>query len=184
MERRDVAIDWHPVGFPVSGRSALDGRDVGLFLNPRPEPGLSALTLDTSPMAVAIAAGHRLASADSITVDDILDEAFPGSSDVHPEWRAFWTLDEQRGEPARRTDDDVRNAEQALSVIATGRAIGTVPGWMATGLAHAGIVTLPLSDGPPVKTSLVWRSRPGNAAIEHLVELAAAWVGSDDGNGR
>jgi hypothetical protein len=41
------------------------------------------------------------------------------------------------------------------------------------------VVALPLSDGPPVRTDLVWRSDDDNPAVRSLVDLATAWTGRD-----
>jgi DNA-binding transcriptional LysR family regulator len=73
--------------------------------------------------------------------------------------------------------------QQALAVISAGRAIATMPAWVASGLPHPGIVALPLTDGPQVTTQLVWRDRDDNPAVDALVSLASAWAGHDLGNG-
>jgi DNA-binding transcriptional LysR family regulator len=73
--------------------------------------------------------------------------------------------------------------QQALAVIAAGRAIATAPAWAASGLPHPGIVALPLTDGPQVTTQLVWREGDDNPAVDALVSLATAWTGGDRGNG-
>ena len=81
-------------------------------------------------MVVIVAAGDRLAYHTELRVADILDRPFPGGPNLDPEWTSVWTLEEQRGGPAICTADDVRSAEDALEVIAAGRAIGTCPpGW-------------------------------------------------------
>jgi DNA-binding transcriptional LysR family regulator len=175
-EHPGVRLDWRPVGFPSQGRPLLDGADVGVFVHPAREAGVRAVTLDTSPMVVVMAVGHRLAQHSTLSVADVLDEPFPGGPNVRPDWSAFWTLDEQRGHPPERTDDDVTSAEPGLQVVASGRAIATVPEWVASGLAHPGVVALPLKDGPPVTTCLVWRDDEGNPFVLRLVELAAAWA--------
>jgi DNA-binding transcriptional LysR family regulator len=176
LERRDVELQWHPVGFPASGQPAIDGADVGVFIQPQVRDGLDALTLDSSPMAVVMGVGHPLADKAELTVADVLDQPFPGGPDRDPVWSAFWTLDEQRGAPALRTDDEVHDAEEGLEAIAAGSAIATVPLWVANGLAHPGVVALPLTDGPPVLTRLVWRRDEANPAVHWLVELAQAWT--------
>jgi len=165
----------------MRGCSLLDGADAGLFVEPPPEEGRSALTLDLSPMVVIVAAGDRLAHNTELRVADILDRPFPGGPDLDPEWTSFWTLDEQRGGPASRTSDDVRSASEGVEVIAAGRAIGTLPSWMADGLAHPGVLALPLRDGPQVRTSLVWHSDADNPTVDALLDLATAWT--RDGRG-
>jgi DNA-binding transcriptional LysR family regulator len=175
LERPNVTFEWRPVGFPVRGQPLLDGADVGVFLQPPLDDGLRSLTLDASPMVVVMAVGHRLAERHELTVADVLDEPFPGGPALHPEWSAFWTLDEQRGGPPKRTDDDVRTAEDGLEVVAAGRAVVTVAEWVPHGLAHPGVVALPLRDAPTVETRLVWRSDDDRPVVQDLVELAKAW---------
>jgi DNA-binding transcriptional LysR family regulator len=182
LEHPDLHLEWQPTGFPIRGRSVLEGADAGLFVEPPPETGRSALTLDVSAMAVLVAAGDRLAHHTELRVADILDRPFPGGPSLNPEWTSFWTLDEQRGAPATRTADDVKSTTHGLEVIAAGRgAIGTLPTWMAAGLAHPGVIALPLRDGPPVRTRLVWHSHPANPIVDALVDLATAWT--RDGRG-
>jgi DNA-binding transcriptional LysR family regulator len=176
LEHPGLRLEWQPTGFPLRGRSLLDGADAGLLVEPPPEAGCSALTLDVSPMVVIVAVGDRLANLTELRVADILDRAFPGGPNLKSEWTSFWTLDEPRGAPATCTADDVESADDALEVIAEGRAIGTLPTWMADGLAHPGVIALPLRDGPHVRTRLVWHSHPNNPIVDALLDLATAWT--------
>jgi hypothetical protein len=174
--RRYDQREWPAVRSITSGEELLDGADAGVFVHPPREAGVRAVTLDTSPMVVVMAVGHRLAQHRPLSVADVLDEPFPGATNLRPDWSAFWTLDEQRGHPAERTDDDITGAEPGLQVVAAGRAIATVPEWVASGLAHPGVVAVPLKDGPPVTTCLLWRADEENPFVLRLVELAAAWT--------
>ena len=182
LEHPEVRLEWWPAPLPARDRPLLDGADVGLMLEPPPDPGVSALTLDTSPMVVIVAAGDPLAHDDELSVADLLDRPFPGAPSLHPEWTAFWTLDAFRGSPPPFTDDDVRSSEAAIAVVAAGRAIATVPAWVAGGLSHPGLVAIPVRGAPQARTSLVWRSSADDPLIRGLVDLAAAWVrlGRDD----
>lgn len=182
LEQPDTRLHWRAVGFPAAGRPLLDGADVGLFVAPPPERGARALTIETSPMVVAMAAGDRLGLRDELTVAEVLDEPFPGGPSLNPQWRAFWTLDDRRGGPPRFTDDDVRNAEQGLQVVADGRAIGTAAATTANGLPHPGVVALPLVDGPWVPTRLVWRTEAEHPALGRLIDLALAMTTDASGS--
>lgn len=119
------------------------------------------LECDVSPMVVIVAAGERLAHHTELRVADILDRPFPGGPNLNPEWTSFWTLDEQRGAPATRTADDVKSATDGFGVIAAGRAIGTLPTWMADGLAHPGVIALPLRELDDTRISGLGMARPG-----------------------
>jgi DNA-binding transcriptional LysR family regulator len=179
LEQPGLRLEWQPNGFPTDG--VLDGADAGIFLHPPARDDLRSLTLDASPMVVAMAVGHRLSLRDELRVADVLDEPFPGAPAVDPRWTSFWTLDAERGAPARRTGDVVADAAQALDVVASGRAIITLATWLAGGLAHPGIITLPLADGPIVETRLVWHAGDDNHMIAALVDLARAWTAADGG---
>ncbi len=176
LEHPEVRLEWRPAALPTRDRPLLDGADVGLMLEPPPEPGVSALTLDTSPMVVIVGAGDPLAHHDELSVTDLLDCPFPGAPSLRSEWTAFWTLDALRGSPPTFTDDDVRTSDDALAVVAEGRAIATLPAWVAGGLSHPGVVALPLREAPQARTSLVWHSDADDPLVRGLVDLAAAWV--------
>lgn len=175
LERPNLRLEWCPVGFPRAGRPLLDGADVGLYIAPPGDPAVDALTLDTSGMSVLMAAGHRLAHDEPLTVADVLDETFPAGPDLRPEWTAFWTLDAYRGGPPTFTTGRVDSATDGLKIVASGRAIATIPDWTVGALTHPGVVALHLSDGPRVVTQLVWRNGDENPDVRALVELATAW---------
>jgi DNA-binding transcriptional LysR family regulator len=177
LERPDVELEWQSAPFPSPDRSLLDGADVGVLVEPPREDGLDALTMAVSRMVVVMAVGHRLARRPELTVADVVDEPFPGGADLHPEWRSFWTLDAQRGGPPRLTDDGVFDAGRGLEVVAAGRAIATLPASLASGLAHPGVVAIPLVDGPPVATRLLWRSDDPNPILRCLIDLAKSMTG-------
>jgi DNA-binding transcriptional LysR family regulator len=177
VERPNLSIDWKAVDYPREHRPLLDRADVGLFIEPPHEGGMEALVLETTTMVVMMAAGHRLARRAELRVPDVLHEVFPGSASVHPEWRAFWTLDEHRGGPPKFTEDDVSNATQGIAVVVSGRAVATTAASIVDGFPHPGLVALPLEDGPRVETRLVWRSDNPNPALRDLVDLASDMTG-------
>jgi DNA-binding transcriptional LysR family regulator len=183
LEQPDLRLRWQPVGFPAPNRPLLDGADVGVFVQPPPRRGLSALTIDLSPMVVVAAVGHPLAQQTEVKVGDVLNEQFPGAPNVDPEWRAFWTLDQHRGGPPNHSDDAVQDAQDGLEAVASGRAIATLPAWATDGLPHPGVVALLLNGGPQVATRLVWRSDDQNPMVSALISLADHLTRDRRGNG-
>src|SRR4051794_14714623 len=91
LEQPGVGLEWRPRPFPARGGSLLEDVDVSLLLEPPRQDGICCLTLDVSPMVVLVAAGDPLAHHIEPEVAGILDRPFPGSPNLNPEWRSFWT---------------------------------------------------------------------------------------------
>src|SRR4051812_44438272 len=69
----------------------------------------------------------------------------------------------------RRAVDGAADVDEAIELLASGSAIATFPESLADGLPHPGLVSLPLVDGPTVRTRLVWRAGDDNRDVEHLL---------------
>jgi DNA-binding transcriptional LysR family regulator len=179
-ENPGTRLRWEQLDFPRSGRSPIEGLDAGLLLEPTPNPNLSTLVLQTEPRVVMIAATHPLAGRPELTVTDVLGETWPGAHPlVDRRWQGFWTLDEERGGPARTTDERVASAEEGTEVVASGRAIVTTPAGMAASFPHPGIVAVPLVDARPVSLALVWPTEHDNPLVEALVGIARELADTD-----
>jgi DNA-binding transcriptional LysR family regulator len=173
LEQPELRLHWLPREFPSADGLLLDGADVGLFVAPPREPGLEALTLETSPLVVAMAAGSRRA-ANETDAADIVGEPFVDCPGRHPESSAFWCLDEQRGGPPTYAGPAARSVVECLDVIASGAAIGTFPATVADALPHPGVVAPTLLGAPPAPTRLVWRENGNHPPVRSLVALARA----------
>jgi DNA-binding transcriptional LysR family regulator len=185
FEQPGLRISWLALPFPREDAPLLADADVGLFLQPPRRPGLSALTLDVSPMVAVMAVGHRLAQDHELCLADVLGARFLRvDASLDREWSSFWTLDAQRGGPPATADTAVGSMAEGLEVVVSGAAIATTADWVAGGLPHPGVVTLPLIDAPPVETCLVWRSDDDRRVIAALVDLARAWTERRDERGR
>jgi DNA-binding transcriptional LysR family regulator len=116
---------------------------------------------------------HRLADRTELRVEDVLEEPFPGVVDwCDPGWLGYWGLDAYRGAPARRTDDTAVTPEEVASIVASGRAITTVPEIVAVPFAHLGIRAIPLIDAEPAVLMLVWPDGAATRLVADLVALA------------
>jgi DNA-binding transcriptional LysR family regulator len=168
----EVAIVWRQLGYPrLDARAWLGDSDVALIWFSPSAPALASQPIHTDRLVVAMAATHPLADRSELTVADMLDETFPGIVDwCDPVWLGHWGLDTYRGAPARRTDDRAITPEEVASIVASGRAITTVPELVAVPFGHLGIKAIPLIDADPAVLTLVW---PRGAATPLVADLAA-----------
>jgi len=120
LEKPSTRLEWTTVGFPTLSGALLDGADVGLFTSPPVTEGLSALTLDVSPMFVAMAVGHPLARHAEVRVADVLDEPFPAAG---PAPRLAGLLDVGCG--ARRAAEALRREGCERRGRARARRVGS-----------------------------------------------------------
>jgi DNA-binding transcriptional LysR family regulator len=135
-------------------------------------PGLSNHVLRTSPLVAAVSDRHRLADRSELTVAEVEAEIFPGIVGCDPGWLGYWGLDRYRGAPARRTEDQAVSPEEVASIVASGRAVTTVPEMVAIPFHQLGIRAIPLVDADPALLTLVWPEMTTSPLVEDLVELA------------
>ena len=64
--------------------------------------------------------------------------------------------------------------EEVASIVASGRAVTTVPEIVAVPFAHLGIRAIPLIDADPAVLMLVWPEGAATPMVEDLVLLARA----------
>jgi DNA-binding transcriptional LysR family regulator len=180
-EHPEATIEWRQLGYPtLEPRSWLGDSDVGLIWFAPTAPGLSRQAVRSSPLVVAMHQRHRLADREELRVEDVLEETFPGVVDwCDPGWLGYWGLDAYRGAPARRTDDGAVTPEEVASIVASGRAITTVPAIVAVPFAHLGIRAVPLIDADPAVLMLVWPEGAATRLVEDLTGLAGVLYQQD-----
>ncbi len=173
-EHPSTTIEWRQLGYPtLTPRTWLGDSDAALIWFAPSGPGLASQPIRTSPLVVAMNGTHRLADRSELRVEDVIDEPFPGIVDwVDPDWIGYWGLDAYRGAPAPRTDDGAVTPEEVASIVASGRAITTVPEIVAVPFAHLGIRAIPLVDAAPAVLTLVWPEGSATPLVEDLVLLA------------
>jgi DNA-binding transcriptional LysR family regulator len=169
-----VTIEWRQLGYPTrTPRDWLGDSDAALIWFAPTGPGLACQPIRTSPLVVAMTDTHPLADRAELRAADVLDEPFPGIVDwCDAGWLGYWGLDAYRGGPARRTDDGAVTPEEVASIVASGRAITTVPEIVAVPFAHLGIRAIPLIDVEPAVLMVVWPEGSATPLVEDLVGLA------------
>jgi DNA-binding transcriptional LysR family regulator len=166
---RELPFPYHPTS------SWLQEVDVAFAHAPASERGVRVQTVRAEPRAVVIPSGHPLADRSELRVADVLDDLFLAyHPDVQPAWAAFHSLDDHRGAPARVTDDHARTPSEMLAMMASRRALATVPLSDARVIESVlrGVVATPLIDAEPALLSLVWREGEHNPCVQALVTLA------------
>ncbi len=176
-----ITIEWRQLGYPtLVPRDWLGDSDAGLIWFAPTGPGLASQPIRTSPLVVAMTLSHPLADRAELRVEEVLDEPFPGVVDwVDPGWLGYWGLDGYRGASAPRTDDGAVTPEEVASIVASGRAITTVPEIVAVPFAHLGIRAIPLTDAEPAVLTLVWPEGSATPLVEDLASLARILYAED-----
>jgi DNA-binding transcriptional LysR family regulator len=167
---RELPFPRGPVG------SWLGEVDVALCHPPGADTGVCVQPLRTDPRVVIAPKSHPLAERSELSVADVLDETFLGfHPDVDPRWAGFWRLDDHRVEPANHvTDDRTMTPTEVIAIIASGRAIATLPESHVETIVRIlpGVVAIPLRDAHPAMLSLIWRKESHNPFVQALVSVA------------
>ena len=134
-------ITVHDVRFDDPSGGVRDGdTDIALIWTPVDERGLDVELLLEEPRVAVLAADHPLAARERLTVDDLLDQPWPGSHSADPIAEAFWTLAAERGGPPPTTVP-VSGFEDLLVAIRAGLAVDTLPASIACALPFENVVT-------------------------------------------
>jgi hypothetical protein len=182
-----AAVSFRALPFPYHPTSAwLEEVDVAFAHAPASERGVSIQAVRAEPRAVVLPTSHPLAQRTELSVADVVDDLFLAyHPDVQPAWSAFHNLDDHRGAAARRTADHARTPPEMLTMMASRRAIATVPLSDARVIETVlrGVIAIPLIDAKPAILSLVWREGEHNPCVQALVMIAEQ-VAKRDGAGQ
>ena len=141
------------------------------------EPDLTAATAFAYyPRALAVAATHRLASQNTVSIEDLAPEDVALLPPTIPP-AVYDLLVPPRtpsGHPIRRTQP-VQTINEILSLVARGRIVhptsSTVPIFN-----RDDIVLIPIEGLPPIPLGLVWRTSRENPRIRALNEVARSMI--------
>lgn len=172
--RPAVTVEWRELSYPtLQPRSWLEDTDAALIWFPPSGPGLVGEAIRTRPLVAVMSERHPLAGREQLKVEDVIDETFPGIVEwCDHGWLGNWGLDRYRGAPARRTDDGAATPAEVASIVASGRAITTVPDIVAVPFAHLGIRAIPIVDADPAVMMVVWPEGATKPLVAQLAGLA------------
>jgi DNA-binding transcriptional LysR family regulator len=141
------------------------------------EPDLTAGTVFAYyPRALAVAATHRLAGRNTVSIEELADEevALLPASIPPAVYDLIVPPRTPSGRPIRRTQP-VHTINEILSLVARGCIVhptsSTVPIF-----SRDDIILIPIDDLPPIPLGLVWRTSRENPRIRALDELAGSTI--------
>ncbi len=141
------------------------------------EPGVVLDPLFAEPCAVCLAAGHPLAGRSELRFEEVEDEPLPAvPGGVPVAVTDFLHLGHLRRRPSRHTADIPGSMDEAVWLIASGRAICVGPRSVAHAVARPGMVVIPLVDVEPMTISIARRADDHRAAIRAFIHIAREHV--------
>lgn len=147
--------------------------DVAIVRPPLEDERIALRPIFTEPRVAVLPRRHRLAEADVLSVEDLLDEPFAAADPGAPAgWSSYWTCDDRRGEPGRIATR-VRSVGESLMAISCLGAVDTFPKTAARLFQHSGVAYVPLPDAAPSTVAVATRRKDTRPHVE-LVEVAVA----------
>ncbi|HEX6519398.1 MAG TPA: LysR substrate-binding domain-containing protein [Streptosporangiaceae bacterium] len=125
--------------------------------------GLSVTILYDEPRMLLVAADHRLAGRESVSLDDIADEPVPRYPD--PAWDAYWNIDPRPGGVPAPDGPLVETIEDKAEVVAAGQAVAIMPGSLPASSLRPDLLTVPLRDVQPGHVVLATRAADRNRLV-------------------
>ena len=147
-----------------------EGMDVSVLRPPIESANVELITLVEEPCVACLPCGHRLASADTVSIYDLLDEpivAAPGQG----AWRSYWTGDIYRNSESARVVHEASTVESELQAVASKRGISITASSTARFYSRPGLAFPVIRDMPLCKVAIALPGEPSLAA-RHFAELA------------
>lgn len=137
--------------------------DVAVTRLPLPTDGLHVTVLYDEERVLVVAADHRLAGRESVTLDDIAEEPLPRLAD--PAWNAFWRVD-PRPDGSRAPDGPlIHGYEEKFELIAAGQLVSIVPAGVRDSRLRPDVTTVPLEGVEPCHVVLATRAGDRNRLL-------------------
>jgi DNA-binding transcriptional LysR family regulator len=167
----NVAIDLLRVYWHDQTEVLLDGRaDVAFVHLPVDDHGLELLPVRSEPRVAVLPISHPAAGRHEISIADLADDPVIIQRGATPTWQAFHNVDPRPDGRQPRPGPAVHNLEEKLQHVAADRAISFVPASVAGVFVQPGIAYVPVTDIPPIKICLAWKSGPPSPLVAAFVD--------------
>jgi DNA-binding transcriptional LysR family regulator len=148
--------------------------DVAFVRPPFLDDGISMVTVLTEDRYIAVHGDHPLAARAHVQPEDVVNEPWIWVEGADPRARAFWSLEEFRGDKPLRAGTRITSVEEAFGAVAAGVAI-TCQGESAVSAVGAGFPQLrflPLRGAPPAQIAVAWRTAGDSELVRAMVRTA------------
>ena len=150
--------------------------DVAFLRLPVEDPELEVVPLYAEPVHAAVSSRGPFAAAQSLRVEDLLDEPFAVAAGGTPSsWSSYWSLDSLRGGQSR-IGAEVTTVSESFSSIAYSSTIDTVPASAGRAIPHAGVAFVPIADAALTTLAFVSPRASKNPMIAPLRDIATQLV--------
>lgn len=168
-----VRVDLHEYPYDDPSVGLASGAvDVGFVRLPITLPEGRYERLFTDPRGVCISTEHPLASRDSVSVTEILNEPLAAPRCADPAWRTYWLLEDERGGKPATVVADTGSLAEELDAVALGQyAMVTVIG-AARYAPRPGVCIVPIHDIPGTETVVAWRADRETEFVREFIATA------------
>ncbi|WP_165547127.1 LysR family transcriptional regulator [Kribbella sindirgiensis] len=126
-------------------------------------------------LLMALPEGHPIALRGYATLEDLADNPVVVSSgDPDSYWIDYFVpARTPSGRPIERTHH-VESLQAGVALVMAGQGIGPLLAQFAQYNQHAGIAYVPIENGPPVASALIWRADRETELVREFARLAEA----------
>jgi len=141
----------------------------------RLEPGqtqLDVVVIGEEPRFVALPTTHPLASRDSLSFGELVDESFITNPAVrdHGSRPSRWLAEQRRHGLPGRVAAQSTSVQEILTLVAAGRGVGLVPAAVVRHYPRSDVVYVPVDDAEPAVVSLAWRPGSLTPPLETFID--------------
>ncbi|MEV5548706.1 LysR family transcriptional regulator [Streptomyces sp. NPDC052309] len=167
-----VTVEPKPHDFTDTSAGLRSGLvDVAFVRRPITGAGLRFMDIITEPRVLAVAADHRFADRDVITINEAFDEPWVTMPVDDPAWRDFWLATEYRDRPAEPGPTAATPDASFLSV-ASGRGILLTRRSIAARYESEGVRLIDVVDVGPSIGAVAWRATHETRLVRAFVTAA------------
>jgi DNA-binding transcriptional LysR family regulator len=162
----DLRLSISDLAFSNQVEALVTGQvDVAIVRPPCDDDRLAIVKLFSEPTVLCFSAAHRLAGAEAISLEDVLDEPMIELVRTPSRWREHWELNDVRGGPPRRIHPEpaVTLTELRYSLLGDQVVAAASGSAWQYGLSSPHLRAVPLLQARPNEIAVAYRRSPMRA---------------------